>query len=89
MAFPGTGNNGVCSNLTLTDHRLAADYREPYASLAEFPLAGLAGESESEPNKVLAQADNPEIAAKWLGILDAIRTFWLTDKQNVMPPGLA
>ena len=65
----------VCSKLVLRDHAVTAEFREPFASLAAFPLAGGAGRPQFEPDGGLAEAENPEIVASWLGILDAIRTF--------------
>lgn len=67
----------ICQNLTLTNHKVAAEYREPYNSLSEFPLAGKEEEFLSEPEKVLTLAEKPEIAENWLGILTLIRTYTL------------
>jgi len=64
----------VCSKLTLTDHRVRAEFREPFRALAAFPLAGRGGKPESEPFARLPEGTNSPIMQSWLGILDAIRT---------------
>lgn len=64
----------VCSKLTLRDHAVAAEFREPFASLAAFPLAGGQAGGQFEPAERPAGAEKPEVVASWLGLLDAIRT---------------
>ncbi len=70
----------VCSNLTLTDQNVGAVYREPYAALADFPLAGDDPNFPTEPEKIAEACEKPEIVVKWLGILDTIRATrpWLS-----------
>lgn len=65
----------VCSKLVLREHKVTAEFREPFASLAAFPLAGKLGASQFEPRRLRAVAEKPETVESWLGILDAIRTF--------------
>ena len=65
----------VCSKLTLRDHAVAAEFREPFASLAAFPLAGEADRPRFEPRRLRTVAEKPQIMESWLGILDAIRTY--------------
>ena len=65
----------ICSSLALQDGKLTLEYKEPFASLARFPLAGV-----DEPRgfvlvRMLSEAENPEIVQNWLGIVIAIRTF--------------
>ena len=67
--------NLVCSNLTLRDRILAVEYREPYATLAGFPLAGKGEDRGFEPESALAGAKHAEISANWLHLLTAIRTY--------------
>ena len=61
----------VCSNFTLKDQKVAAEYREPFASLAGFPLAGVSDMSPFEREKVLTQAEKPKIVEYWLGRMDS------------------
>jgi DNA invertase Pin-like site-specific DNA recombinase len=68
----------VCSKLTLGNQLVTAEFREPFATLAAFPLAGQGGKGQFEPHGRLKQAEEPEIVESWLGILDVIRTFALT-----------
>ncbi len=63
----------VCSNLTLKDRNVAAEYREPYATLAGFPLAGVERTGGFEPVSVHAVAENSELMAKWLHLVGVIR----------------
>ncbi len=72
----------LCSKLTLENHHVNATFREPFAAVAGFPLAGVPDGTQSERRKVLARAKKPEIVDSWLGILDAIRTFWLDAGKN-------
>jgi hypothetical protein len=67
----------VCTKLTLQDHQGSADYREPFASLAAFPLAGMPDDNQSERKKWRTTTKNSQIMDSWLGMLDAIRTFSL------------
>lgn len=64
----------VYSKLVLRDHTVTAAFREPFASLAAFPLAGMPGGGQFEPIRLRTVAEKPEIVASWLGILDSIRT---------------
>ncbi len=64
----------VCSKLTLRDHRVVAKFREPFAALAAFPLAGKPDEPSFEPPRLRAVAEKPAIVSSWLGLLDVIRT---------------
>jgi hypothetical protein len=75
----------VCSKLLLTGQRLTADLRPPFDALAAFPLAGAPPGGRSEPSGWRAEAEKPEIVEKWLGILDAIRTFWLVHTTKSLP----
>lgn len=68
----------ICSKLSLRDDRLVAEFREPFASLATFPLAGAVENPQFEPNGWLAEGEESETMQSWLGLLDKIRTFALT-----------
>ncbi len=67
----------VCSNLTLRDQVVAAEYQEPYASLAGFELAGSDDEFPSEPGKVASASEDALKSVRWLHLLTAIRTYTL------------
>ena len=61
----------VCSNIILKDHEVAAEYREPYAALAGFPLIGKSDLEGFEREKLLVEAEKPEIVESWLGRRDS------------------
>ena len=61
----------ICQNLTLKDQKVAAVYREPYASLSTFALAGTDEKTTSEPEKLLTVAEKPDIVTSWLGRRDS------------------
>ncbi len=61
----------VCSNISIKDQQLAIEYKEPYKSLMEFPLAGEPENTKFEREKVLAVAEKPEIVEYWLGRRDS------------------
>lgn len=67
----------VCSNLTLTDQKVAAVYQEPYASLAAFELAGADGDFPSEPREVATASEKVLASVTWRHLLTAIRTYQL------------
>jgi site-specific DNA recombinase len=77
----------MCSKLTLKDHRIVPVFREPFASLAAFPLAGNGDEPRFEPSRLRAVAEKPEIVTSWLGILDVVRT--VLSQGTISPPLLA
>ena len=61
----------VCSNISIKDQQLAIEYKEPYKTLMEFPLAGVPENTKFEREKVLVQAEKPEIVEYWLGRRDS------------------
>ncbi len=61
----------VCSNMRLTDQEVAADYREPYASLAGFAVARVSEISRFERDKELPEAKKSELFEDWLGKRDS------------------
>ena len=63
----------VCSNLTLKDRNVAAEYREPYATLAGFPLAGVERTGGFEPVSAQPWPKTSELMAKWLHLVGVIR----------------
>lgn len=79
----------VTSKLTLRDHRITAEWREPFGALVVFPLAGAPDGPAFEPPAPPPGAENPSVVSSWLGVLDTIRTFWLTGQLNLLPSGNA
>jgi DNA invertase Pin-like site-specific DNA recombinase len=75
----------LCSKLTLKDREVASEFKEPFASVAAFPLSAADAQRQFEPRRWRVEAEKPEIAVKWLGILDGIRTFWLTGAPKLPP----
>lgn len=73
----------VCQNLTLKGGKLSAEYREGYSELVRFPLAGKEAEFPSEPAAAASASEELVKSQKWLGILDAIRTY--TSKRTGLP----
>jgi site-specific DNA recombinase len=67
----------ICSNLTLTDQKVAAVYQEPYASLAGFELAGKLEEFPSEPRKVASVSEKVLTLVSWQHLLTLVRTYRL------------
>ncbi len=61
----------ICQNLNLKDQELAATYREPYATLAKFSLAGREPDSPLVREKRLLQAEKSDIFDSWLGRRDS------------------
>ena len=67
----------VTSNLTLRGRKVAAVYREPYATLANFPLSGKKDGSGFEPENVARVSQKEAITTRWLPLLVAVRTYRL------------
>jgi site-specific DNA recombinase len=67
----------ICSNLTLTDRKVAAVLQEPYASLAELPIADGGGDFPSEPREVASASEKVLKSVRWLHLLTGIRTYTL------------
>jgi site-specific DNA recombinase len=69
----------VCRRLTLSGRTVVAEYREPYGSLAGFPLAGKEETYPSEPELVASESEKYVNSDGWLAVLSAIRTYkpWL------------
>ena len=55
----------VCSNITLTDKKIAVEYHEPFATIVNFPLAGKVPERGFEPKDWEAEAKKPELIELW------------------------
>ncbi len=58
----------LCSKGTVTNGSLAFSYREPFATLAEFPLAG---KGRFEPPSSLSEKKKSDLFTKWLPRLDS------------------
>ncbi len=55
----------VCSNLVLKDQKVAITYHEPFATIAEFPLAGKVPQLGFERDAALVQANDPQMLELW------------------------
>lgn len=63
----------LCSNATIKNGSVAFSYREPFASIAKFPLAG---NGRFEPRASLSEKKKSSLFTEWLPRLDSNQGPW-------------